>query len=118
MYFPGDPLFRFDPIFHSIRDEQARQRLVAAFELEVTQPEWALGFQVRHRARRPRGDAARGAARWPRLALTPSQTTGPFLTIGLLGGPIANQLVDASDARAISIRGVVRDGAGGRSRTA
>ena len=45
MYFPGDPLFRFDPIFHSIRDERARQRLVAAFELEVTQPEWALGFR-------------------------------------------------------------------------
>jgi protocatechuate 3,4-dioxygenase alpha subunit len=46
------------------------------------------------------------------VALTPSQTTGPFLTIGLLGGPIANQLVDASDARAIRIRGVLRDGAG------
>ena len=24
------------------------------------------------------------------LALTPSQTTGPYLTIGLLGGTIAN----------------------------
>jgi protocatechuate 3,4-dioxygenase beta subunit len=45
MYFPGDPLFQFDPIFNSIRDERARQRLVSAFELELTQPDWALGFR-------------------------------------------------------------------------
>jgi len=45
MYFPGDPLFPFDPILASIRDERVRQRLVAAFELELTQPEWALGFR-------------------------------------------------------------------------
>ncbi len=46
------------------------------------------------------------------LALTPSQTTGPFLTIGLLGGPISNRLVDESDPRAIRISGVLLDGAG------
>ena len=45
MYFPGDPLFEFDPIFQSVRDEQARRRLVADFDLEVTQPEWALGYR-------------------------------------------------------------------------
>lgn len=45
MYFPGDPLFRHDPIFQSILDERARQRLVAAFDLTTTQPEWALGYQ-------------------------------------------------------------------------
>jgi protocatechuate 3,4-dioxygenase beta subunit len=45
MYFPGDPLFPFDPIFNSIRDEQARERLVSAFELDLTQPEWSLGFR-------------------------------------------------------------------------
>ena len=45
MYFPGDPLFAFDPIFHSIRDEQARERLVSAFDLELTEPDWALGFR-------------------------------------------------------------------------
>ena len=45
MYFPGDPLFPFDPIFNSIRDERARQRLVSTFELELTQPDWALGFR-------------------------------------------------------------------------
>ena len=45
MYFPGDPLFPFDPIFNAIRDERARQRLVSTFELELTQPDWALGFR-------------------------------------------------------------------------
>jgi len=45
MYFPGDPLFPFDPIFQSIPDARARQRLIANFDLGVTQAEWALGFQ-------------------------------------------------------------------------
>jgi protocatechuate 3,4-dioxygenase beta subunit len=44
MYFPGDPLMPYDPILNSIPDERARQRLVANFDLNVTQPEWALGF--------------------------------------------------------------------------
>ncbi len=45
MYFPGDPLFAHDPIFQSIPDESARQRLVSKFDLETTQPEWALGYR-------------------------------------------------------------------------
>ena len=45
MYFPGDPLFPFDPIFNSIRDERARETLISAFELDLTQPEWSLGFR-------------------------------------------------------------------------
>jgi len=45
MYFPGDPLFAFDPIFHAVRDPKARELLVARFDLETTQPEWALGFE-------------------------------------------------------------------------
>ena len=45
MYFPDDPLFPFDPIFNSIRDERARQRLVSTFDLGLTEPEWALGFR-------------------------------------------------------------------------
>jgi protocatechuate 3,4-dioxygenase, beta subunit len=45
MYFPGDPLFAFDPIFHSIRDERARERLISRFELDLTTPDWALGYR-------------------------------------------------------------------------
>jgi protocatechuate 3,4-dioxygenase, beta subunit len=44
MYFPGDPLFVQDPIFNSVPDPKARQRMVARFDLEVTQPDWALGY--------------------------------------------------------------------------
>lgn len=45
MYFPGDPLFEFDPIFQSVRDPKVRERLVCEFELEQTMPEWALGYR-------------------------------------------------------------------------
>jgi protocatechuate 3,4-dioxygenase, beta subunit len=45
MYFPGDPLFEFDPIFQSVRDAKARARLVCELELERTVPEWALGYR-------------------------------------------------------------------------
>jgi protocatechuate 3,4-dioxygenase, beta subunit len=45
MYFPNDPLFPFDPIFQSIPDERARQRLVSRFDLDLTRPEWALGYR-------------------------------------------------------------------------
>jgi protocatechuate 3,4-dioxygenase, beta subunit len=45
MYFPGDPLFEFDPIFQSVRDPKARERLIAEFDLELTQPDWALGYR-------------------------------------------------------------------------
>jgi protocatechuate 3,4-dioxygenase beta subunit len=45
MYFPGDPLFAYDPIFNSIPDEKARERLVARFDMDTTVPEWALAYQ-------------------------------------------------------------------------
>ena len=45
MYFPGDPLFASDPIFQSVRDPQARERLVSRFDWETTTPEWALGYR-------------------------------------------------------------------------
>jgi protocatechuate 3,4-dioxygenase beta subunit len=45
MYFPGDPLHEQDPIFNSVPDADARDRLIARYEHDVTQPEWALGFR-------------------------------------------------------------------------
>jgi protocatechuate 3,4-dioxygenase beta subunit len=45
MYFPGDPLFAYDPIYQSIPDVRARERMVAKFDLETTQPQWALGYK-------------------------------------------------------------------------
>jgi protocatechuate 3,4-dioxygenase beta subunit len=45
MYFPGDPLFALDPIYQSITDPAARERLVATYDHDVTTPEWATGYR-------------------------------------------------------------------------
>jgi protocatechuate 3,4-dioxygenase beta subunit len=45
MYFPKDPLIPFDPILQSIPDEAARERLVSAFDLSLTEAAWALGYR-------------------------------------------------------------------------
>jgi len=44
MYFPGDPLFYQDPIFNAV-PSAARQRMVSAFDLSETVPEWALAYE-------------------------------------------------------------------------
>ena len=45
MYFPGDPLLPFDPIYNSTADERARVRLVSALDWEHTTPDHALGYR-------------------------------------------------------------------------
>lgn len=45
MYFPGDPLIPFDPIFNCTADEKARNRLISVFDWETTIPEHALGYR-------------------------------------------------------------------------
>jgi protocatechuate 3,4-dioxygenase, beta subunit len=45
MYFPGDPLFVYDPILQSVTDPAARSRLVAAYEHGLSVPEWSLGYR-------------------------------------------------------------------------
>lgn len=45
MYFPGDPLLPHDPIFNSVPDEKARNRLIAGFDWDTTMPEHALGYR-------------------------------------------------------------------------
>jgi protocatechuate 3,4-dioxygenase beta subunit len=45
MYFPGDPLLEFDPIYNSVPDERARQRMISQFALDLTEPDFALGFR-------------------------------------------------------------------------
>jgi protocatechuate 3,4-dioxygenase, beta subunit len=59
MYFPGDPLFAFDPILGSV-PEAARERLVSRLDMDLTMPEWALGYRwdivLRGRAATPLED--------------------------------------------------------------
>jgi protocatechuate 3,4-dioxygenase beta subunit len=45
MYFPDDPLRQLDPIINALPTEAARARLVAAYDHNVTEPEWALGYR-------------------------------------------------------------------------
>jgi len=45
MYFPGDPLLDYDPMFTCVADEKARQRLVSLFDWENTIPEYALAYR-------------------------------------------------------------------------
>ena len=45
MYFPGDPLFEYDPIFNAVRDPRSRELLVSRFDIEQTQPPWALAYE-------------------------------------------------------------------------
>ena len=40
----------------------ASERMISAFDLELTEPELGARLPLRHRPRRPRGDAVRGAA--------------------------------------------------------
>ena len=63
MYFPGDPLFPFDPIFNSVTDEKARQRMVSTFDLDNTIPDWALCFRFDIVLRGREADAAGQALR-------------------------------------------------------
>jgi protocatechuate 3,4-dioxygenase, beta subunit len=45
MYFPGDPLLPYDPMFTCVPDEAARNRLISVFDWEATVPEHALGYR-------------------------------------------------------------------------
>ncbi len=45
VYFPGDPLFDLDPILQSVTDPAARARLIARYDHDLTEPEWATGYR-------------------------------------------------------------------------
>jgi protocatechuate 3,4-dioxygenase, beta subunit len=45
MYFADDPLHALDPVMNSAPTERARASMVAAYDHNVTEPEWALGYR-------------------------------------------------------------------------
>ena len=45
MYFPGDPLLPLDPIFNSTPDPEARDRLICAYDPDLSEAEYALGYR-------------------------------------------------------------------------
>lgn len=44
MYFPGDPLLQYDPIYLSV-PSKGRNLLISRFDLELTEPNFALGYR-------------------------------------------------------------------------
>lgn len=44
LYFPDDPLIEIDPIANAV-PMPYRQRMVARFDMDVTEPNWALGYR-------------------------------------------------------------------------
>jgi hypothetical protein len=115
MYFPGDPLFPFDPIFDSVSDPGARQRMISRLAIRQTIPNWALAYDCDVCLRGPGRTPVRGGTLI--FATTPSQTVGPFFAIGLPweGGPC---LVPADTRGAIRISAGLRWRRGARSRFA
>jgi protocatechuate 3,4-dioxygenase beta subunit len=45
MYFPGDPLLALDPIYNSIPDASARERLISRYDPDLSESEYALGYR-------------------------------------------------------------------------
>ncbi len=45
MYFPGDPLLALDPIYNSVPDPAARERMISAYDHDATVEEWAMGYR-------------------------------------------------------------------------
>ena len=45
MYFPGDPLLAYDSIFLGTADKRARERLIADYDPNLSEAEWALGYR-------------------------------------------------------------------------
>jgi protocatechuate 3,4-dioxygenase beta subunit len=44
MYFPGDPLLQYDPVFLGV-PEKGRKLLISEFKLDLTEDSFALGYE-------------------------------------------------------------------------
>ena len=83
MYFPGDPLFALDPIYQSIADPAARERLVATYDHDLTTPEWATGYRWDIVLTGSHRTASEEELELAELPPTPGQTVGPFFGYAL-----------------------------------
>ncbi len=45
MYFPGDPLFPYDPILQAITGARDRERLIATYDHDLTIPQISTGYR-------------------------------------------------------------------------
>ena len=44
MYFEGDPMLEYDPVFQAVPDK-AKHRVIANFDIGLTEEKWALGYR-------------------------------------------------------------------------
>jgi protocatechuate 3,4-dioxygenase beta subunit len=44
MYFPGDPLLPYDPIYNCVTNERAKLSMVSSFDWSESKPEWCLAY--------------------------------------------------------------------------
>jgi protocatechuate 3,4-dioxygenase beta subunit len=44
MYFEGDPMLEYDPVFQAVPD-RAKHRIIANFDMSLTEEKWALGYR-------------------------------------------------------------------------
>jgi protocatechuate 3,4-dioxygenase beta subunit len=67
MYFPGDPLLPYDPIYNGVHDPSARERMISTFDWDTTEEQWATGYRydivVAGRLATPVDDHRSGTAR-------------------------------------------------------
>jgi protocatechuate 3,4-dioxygenase beta subunit len=115
MYFPGDDLIDLDPIASAVA-KPYRGRLVSRFDLQTTEPAWALGYAfdivLRGREATPMEAPTSSEAAVPdRLGQTPSQTIGPFFH-GALPWAGSEELAGSGAGRIVEVAGRVVDGAG------
>jgi protocatechuate 3,4-dioxygenase beta subunit len=45
MYFPGDPLLEYDPMYNGVPDDKARRRLISTVDWEAAVPDIALAYR-------------------------------------------------------------------------
>ena len=107
MYFPGDPLLPLDPIFNAVPEERVRSPPDCLARHVVDAAGLGARVSLRYRASR----ATRDADRRERVAiLTPFQTVGPYLGLGLRLG--LGRVPIADDRHRILVTGRLLDGAG------
>ena len=108
MYFPGDPLLAYDPIFQSVPRPGGPGATGGRLRPRRHRAGVGTRLPVRHRAAGTGGHAGRGPVT---AGPTPSQTIGPFFAVAL-PDPAEAHLVEPGAAGAITLVGTVRDGAG------
>ena len=108
MYFPGDPLLTFDPVFHAVPETAARNRMIARFDLDLAQPDWALGYRfdivLPCRAAKPDRQATMPI-------VSASQTIGHHWHL-IQDADYSDLTAFGAEGERIALTGAVRDGDG------